>query len=219
MRALRPISSFAAQRNPWFVEMVDERKRVLRRHLPPFHLLPPPSSGRLRPVGLEHCGPTSLLPVTAPWISLQMATLMPEVERGAKRLRSQSPAASASLQRHDVLWFGDGTIILCAESMCFRVHRDVLCLQSGVFKDMFSLPPDVAGNDTEDGCPVVRLHDKPHDVENMLLAIYHRRCACLLKFEQPQLTDQLKCLLDRTRRIRSRHSDSYSPFWPWEPST
>lgn len=102
---------------------------------------------------------------------------MPDTARAAKRPRSQSPSATSPKQ-HPMLWFPRGDIILDAGQTRFKVHQDVLALHSVVFKDMFQLPStlDGVGNEQTKGCPVVKLHDEAKDVENMLLAIYHKRC-------------------------------------------
>ncbi|KIP02843.1 hypothetical protein PHLGIDRAFT_20388 [Phlebiopsis gigantea 11061_1 CR5-6] len=59
--------------------------------------------------------------------------------------------------------------------MGFRIHRSVLAMKSGVFRDMFSLPqPEVdnASRQTDD-CPVIRLSDSPEDLAYFFDAMYN----------------------------------------------
>ena len=74
-------------------------------------------------------------------------------------------------------WFADGTVILACESTAFRVHRGVLAMHSEVFRDMFAVgqsAPNSPGNETFDGCPVVRLQDEAEDIFNLLRTLYYR---------------------------------------------
>ncbi len=52
-------------------------------------------------------------------------------------------------ERHDLLWFPDGNVVLATDSLLFRVHESFLSLHSSVFKDMFDLPFAALG-DVED---------------------------------------------------------------------
>lgn len=90
-----------------------------------------------------------------------------------------------AVRRHPDLWFGDGSVVLRAENVAFRVHKSQLSRQSLFFRDLFSLPqPGVeAGKESNvlqdggdgmlEGCPVLRLHDdSAEDVTNLLHALY-----------------------------------------------
>ena len=76
--------------------------------------------------------------------------------------------------RHDKeLWYEDGTIILIAGAVAFKVHHVPLTTYSPVFKDMLSLPqPDTssdsssAAQDTQ--LPVVNMLDSPQDLRRVL---------------------------------------------------
>ena len=58
--------------------------------------------------------------------------------------------ALEGINRHPDLWYGDGTVILIAESTGFRVYQGLLAKHSEVFRDMFSLPqPVTAVGDTD----------------------------------------------------------------------
>ncbi|KAJ7128253.1 hypothetical protein C8R46DRAFT_1144898 [Mycena filopes] len=74
--------------------------------------------------------------------------------------------------RADGLWFEDCGLIIQAETTLFRVSRDVLAIQSPIFRDMFSLPPPKDA-DMMYGCPYVLLHDSAEDVNSLLRAIFY----------------------------------------------
>lgn len=78
--------------------------------------------------------------------------------------------------RHPDLWFSDGSVVLKAESVLFRVHISQLARRSLFFRDLFSLPQpakEVVGPDgTFDGCPLLVLHDSAEDLSNLLKALY-----------------------------------------------
>jgi hypothetical protein len=83
-----------------------------------------------------------------------------------------SNASISSCTRHPDLWFDDGSIVLCAESTLFCVHRTTLSAHSTVFSDMFGIPqpPD---QDAIEGCTVIQLSDTEEDVELLLRALYN----------------------------------------------
>ncbi|KAJ7108755.1 hypothetical protein C8R44DRAFT_296725 [Mycena epipterygia] len=69
------------------------------------------------------------------------------------------------------IWMPYGDIILQAESMQFRVNRDVLAKQSSVFSDMFSVPQP-PNEPTVEGCPIVLVSDGAKDWELLLEVLY-----------------------------------------------
>lgn len=81
-----------------------------------------------------------------------------------------------SVLRHPDLWFSDGSVVLKAEGMLFRVHISQLVRRSLFFRDLFSLPQpgkDAVGLDgTFGGCPLLILHDSAEDLSNLLKALY-----------------------------------------------
>ncbi len=85
-----------------------------------------------------------------------------------------------SYPRHSDLWFSDGSVVLLAERMLFRVHISQLSRHSAVFRDMFLLPQpspstfssSVISEDLLDGLPVVQLHDTAENVSSLLVALY-----------------------------------------------
>nr|GAT55447.1 predicted protein [Mycena chlorophos] len=74
--------------------------------------------------------------------------------------------------RSETVWMPYGDIVLQAELTQFRVNRDILALQSSVFRDMF-LVPQPADAPTVDGCPLVHLaDDKANEWELLLDLLY-----------------------------------------------
>lgn len=76
-------------------------------------------------------------------------------------------------------WFDDGNIILLAEdgasdnAAAFKVHRGVLARHSEVFQSMFELSTPISGDvDVADGCPIVRMHDRPTELSWLIRALY-----------------------------------------------
>lgn len=73
--------------------------------------------------------------------------------------------------RHVDLWFDDGSIILAARGMSFKVHQSVLAPHSLVFRRLFdemkTMNPQVY-----EGCPVLWLADYGPDVAKLLLVLY-----------------------------------------------
>jgi hypothetical protein len=62
----------------------------------------------------------------------------------AKLKRSESSASPVLPPKWaSDLWFDDGSIILQVETTQFRVHRTVLSTNSGIFRDMLSVPQPV----------------------------------------------------------------------------
>lgn len=93
-------------------------------------------------------------------------------------------------ERHKMLWFESGNVVIATSKMLFKVYDGILAMHSGVFKDMFSLPQTPKSGqqakmtmeqDGEaecveelDGVPVVHIHDNPEEMEHFLSAIYDR---------------------------------------------
>lgn len=77
----------------------------------------------------------------------------------------------ASVTRSNEVWLSDGSVILQARRVQFKVHRSNLSKHSPVFAGLFEVPqPD--SEPTVEGCAIVELYDSPEDVEHMLLALY-----------------------------------------------
>ena len=81
--------------------------------------------------------------------------------------------------RDEEFWFEDGTIILVAAGVEFKVYRGVLAEHSAVFADMFSLPQpphDLSDSDAP-VCPVVHLDDPPEELREVLRALLPKKGA------------------------------------------
>ncbi|KAF8184221.1 hypothetical protein BJ912DRAFT_975418 [Pholiota molesta] len=61
---------------------------------------------------------------------------------------------SINVKPHPNLWFDDGSLVIQASTVRYRVHRTIL-------------------EHTFDGCPLVRMMDSPHDLTMLLEAIYN----------------------------------------------
>jgi hypothetical protein len=89
-----------------------------------------------------------------------------------KRRRTRSGDSSnepTKLSRGDP-WLEDGNIVLQADHTQFRVVKSLLMASSVVFRDMFtSASSDVH---TEDGCPIIMVHDNPEELSHLLKAVY-----------------------------------------------
>lgn len=57
--------------------------------------------------------------------------------RDSLKVITESPRAPI---RHSEFWFLDGSVVLLARNVLFRVHKTFLARHSSVFRDMFSLP-------------------------------------------------------------------------------
>lgn len=85
-------------------------------------------------------------------------------------------SAEASLDRplvrSEELWFKDGTIVLQAENILFRVYSGLLSKHSQFFEQLFSLPQPTDA-EKYDGCPLIKLAgDAADDTRNFLLMIH-----------------------------------------------
>ncbi|GJE90726.1 hypothetical protein PsYK624_068700 [Phanerochaete sordida] len=69
------------------------------------------------------------------------------------------------------LWYPDGTVVLQAGFMRFRVYKGVLSKHSSVFADMFAMPQPVEAGAYE-GCPLVVIHDSEEDTRAFLHALH-----------------------------------------------
>ena len=70
-------------------------------------------------------------------------------------------------------WYEDGTIILIARNIEFRVYRGPLAKHSPFFRDMLSMPQPAAAShfpvsELNFDCPVIHLTDSPEDLRHVL---------------------------------------------------
>ncbi|EIN14658.1 hypothetical protein PUNSTDRAFT_130283 [Punctularia strigosozonata HHB-11173 SS5] len=70
------------------------------------------------------------------------------------------------------VWYPDGTIILQAENLRFRVHKSILSKHSHVFRDLFSLAVP-KGAPVMEGCSILVIHDGKESTEHALKAFYY----------------------------------------------
>lgn len=102
-----------------------------------------------------------------------------------------SSAMDAALIEHNPdFWFADGSVVIIAEGVGFRVHMSLLSRHSPVFRDIFAIPQPAPGPGNESdgggshqGVLIVHVSDRAHDMRCLLHAIYDgRRCApvCLI---------------------------------------
>jgi hypothetical protein len=94
-----------------------------------------------------------------------------EIDGESAGTSGSSSASSSNLTRHPYLWFSDGSIVLNAEKITFRVHHSILSTHSTVFSDMLNIPQPL-DQATIEGCPVVHLPDSAVDVACLLKALY-----------------------------------------------
>ncbi|RPD58542.1 hypothetical protein L226DRAFT_466457 [Lentinus tigrinus ALCF2SS1-7] len=77
-------------------------------------------------------------------------------------------------KKDEEFWFGDGTVILIARDVEFRVYSGVLATHSPIFRDKFCEDNpirNVSINGKSDvPCPVVMLTDSPEDLRHILRA-------------------------------------------------
>ncbi|KAM5536103.1 hypothetical protein V8D89_010202 [Ganoderma adspersum] len=76
------------------------------------------------------------------------------------------------LTRDEDFWLKDGTIVLVAQKIAFRVYSGLLAAHSPVFNDMFSSATHA--DEMYDGCPVVRIPDSPEDLKWILTHLIPR---------------------------------------------
>ncbi|KAF7967490.1 hypothetical protein HWV62_34055 [Athelia sp. TMB] len=77
--------------------------------------------------------------------------------------------------RSNLLWFSDGNIVLQAGGTQFKVHQSILARHSAVFKDMFTVPQPIKGNEVVDGCHLVHVSDSASEFTVALEAIFLRK--------------------------------------------
>ncbi|KAI0753671.1 hypothetical protein C8Q74DRAFT_1373636 [Fomes fomentarius] len=80
-----------------------------------------------------------------------------------------------TIKADEEFWLEDGTVVLMARNVQFKVYRGILSAHSLVFADMFSFPqPTAPSSENVDGCPVVHLVDSPEDLRHVLRAMIPR---------------------------------------------
>ncbi|KAI0686101.1 hypothetical protein C8T65DRAFT_747543 [Cerioporus squamosus] len=94
------------------------------------------------------------------------------------------------LQEDAEFWFDDGTIIIEARSVRFRIYKGILAEHSPVFADMFSIPQPATCDDVSAGtqpCPVMELDDSPDDIRNLLRALLPKKQTPIIYAGPPKI--------------------------------
>ena len=74
--------------------------------------------------------------------------------------------------KSDELWFEDGTVVLRAGGVVFRVYSGILARHSPFFKNLLALPQP-ANARTYEGCPLIDMEgDSAQDVRDFLFALH-----------------------------------------------
>ncbi|KAI0776585.1 hypothetical protein BD413DRAFT_602160 [Trametes elegans] len=88
-----------------------------------------------------------------------------------QRQALQEPALPQNVAHDPEFWFEDGSIVLVAYNIGFRVYQRILTEHSPFFRDLFRIPqPDTAMK--IEGCPVVVLMDPPPQLKHLLRVLY-----------------------------------------------
>ena len=96
----------------------------------------------------------------------QIAGLHPPVSLG-NNSPSTRIAVNNVLRQDDELWYEDGTIVITAQDVAFKVYKGPLIEHSPVFNDMLSLPQPSTST-TDASCPIIPLHDSPDELRHVL---------------------------------------------------
>ena len=95
---------------------------------------------------------------------------MDDLETGPGGTNGTQDGGKEQRQRDAQFWYEDGTVILVAHDVEFRVYKGVLVQHSLFFRDMFSLPQPQDADADPAPCPVVHLSDYPEDIRHVLEA-------------------------------------------------
>ena len=104
-------------------------------------------------------------------------------------------ALTTDLRRDEEFWYEDGTIVLLAGDVSFRVYKGVLAAHSPIFADMFSIPqPDTLSqslSSESQPCPTVRVSDSSEDLRYVLRALLPSHAAMYVCSDPLVLTTDL----------------------------
>ncbi|KAI0703103.1 hypothetical protein C8Q76DRAFT_861376 [Earliella scabrosa] len=97
-----------------------------------------------------------------------------EALRGGAGAGEHGGLEAHPLKRDDEFWLDDGTVILVARDVEFRVYSGLLVSLSTVFQDLLAQPHELRAlsihGSLDIQCPVVRLSDSPEDLRHILRA-------------------------------------------------
>ena len=94
-------------------------------------------------------------------------------------------ANGTDVKRDKDFWFDDGSVVLIAQTVGFRVYRELLAMRSQVFRDLFAVPQPSGGR-LIDGCPIVHLSDTSVALKEFLAALL-RGERCVASFCQSSM--------------------------------
>ncbi len=84
-----------------------------------------------------------------------------------------------AFKKDEEFWFEDGTVILVARDIDFRVYEGLLAGLSPVFRHLFTESQELISVCMRDGqtlsCPVVHVADAPEDLRHLLRACFSKR--------------------------------------------
>ena len=89
-------------------------------------------------------------------------TSLPQGEPFHNCLQTYPSYCTSDLERCEGLWYADGTVVLQAGSMIFRVYAGLLRQYSTKFTAMLRAAEE--SGDVYEGRPILRLDDKGEDV-------------------------------------------------------
>lgn len=82
------------------------------------------------------------------------------------------PASQKFEPRHERMWFHDGSVVIAAKQMSFKVHASIISEQSEVLRNLF-LDAEIQDLERFDGCYVFYLEDYGRDLARLLLIVYN----------------------------------------------
>ncbi|TFK81981.1 hypothetical protein K466DRAFT_666795 [Polyporus arcularius HHB13444] len=108
-----------------------------------------------------------------------MSTTSPPPDSEPRKRARTSHDEDECVDAHEdkEFWFDDGTIVLLAGQVKFRVYRGVLTEHSPVFVEMLSLPQPSEAPTSQYSCPVIRLHDNPETLRHVFRLLMPRKIA------------------------------------------
>ncbi|TFK88107.1 hypothetical protein K466DRAFT_521356 [Polyporus arcularius HHB13444] len=107
-----------------------------------------------------------------------------DVEAGSRAQAKKARSDETELVRDGEFWYEDGSIILVARTVQFRVYKGVLADLSPVFADMFSLPQPTSSLPAAPAdCPLVHLDDSPEDLRHILRALFPKKDTAFVQDE------------------------------------
>ncbi|KIY48672.1 hypothetical protein FISHEDRAFT_73415 [Fistulina hepatica ATCC 64428] len=96
-------------------------------------------------------------------------------------------------------WYNDGSLILRAEDMLYRIHRSLLAAQSSIFDELQQML------DVEiEGCPVIQVSDVADNWGQFLAAIYDPRYFSKLKKDDTSALSNIVAILAIAKEYRAK---------------